>query len=253
MEALAPPFPATPCPFAAPGAEPQPTVVVVGDRIKQQCPQAAFVNLAGAQALAAAGPATLHIGQGIDDAGLAGLYQLASEQITLVPAQPRQRAGRQATHQHHARNIVISKLVDNGNGSYASWLMIDERHGQLSDHLTGMHVPGMLIIEAARQLAIAAAEQCWLAPAARGKVNFLSHNIQVNFEQLLLPLATEIICVPLALKRSGPVNFRYSTSLHFRQHGSTLARVEIDTSVVDSRFFHLKEDQLLHRSITLLH
>ncbi|WP_194791930.1 AfsA-related hotdog domain-containing protein [Pseudomonas sp. UFMG81] len=260
MEALAHALPASSCPFSTGTVERDNTAankkhyVVVGDRIKGQCTSDLFISADTAHALARSeqSPITFHIGQGVSDDKLSHLYSLNQAQVSLVPEQRQPRACGHTTHKHEPRNIAISKVVDNGNGTYTAALMIDEANAELSDHLTGQHISGMMIVEAARQLSIATAEQFYIAPAARGKANFITHSMRVDYNDFLLPVPTQILCIPVTLKRSGPINFRFTVLMQFRQQGQTLASVEFDTSVIDSRYFYLKESQLLHRYITLM-
>ncbi|MCE5991372.1 AfsA-related hotdog domain-containing protein [Pseudomonas sp. 5FOS] len=260
MEALAQALPASLCPFAAGAVETDNKTannkhyIVVGNRIKNHCNNDLFISADAAHALASSGQAalTLHIGQGVSDDQLSNLYALNKPQVSLVPEQLSVRACRSTTHKHERHNIAISKVVDNGNGTFSAALMIDEANAELSDHLTGQHISGMMIVEAARQLSIATAEQFYIAPAARGKANFITNSIRVDYNDFLLPVPTEILCIPVTLKRSGPINFRFTVAMQFRQQGRALATVEFDTSVIDSRYFYLKENQLLHRYITMM-
>lgn len=226
--------------------------IVVGDRIIKECSNERFISAAKAKDLAqrSTSPLKLHIGQGVNDQDLKQLYALEQGRVSIEPKRFVARACSATTHKHIASNIAISRAWDNGNGTYSSALMIDEENSQLSDHLTGQHISGMMIVEAARQMSIATAEQFYMDSRLSRKVNFISHSISVEFKDFLLPVPTEILCIPVSLKRSGRQNFRFSVVLQFRQQGQSLADIKIDTSVIDSRYFYLKENQLVHRYIT---
>ena len=231
--------------------------VIVGDRIKERCISGMFISAETAESIAHShrSPLTLYIGQGLSDEQLIHLYSLSQAKqtlIDLVPKQRPQRASLRETHKHENCNVAISKVIDNGNGTYSSALMIDDTNAELSDHLTGQHISGMMIVEAARQMSIATAEQFYINPLTRKKVNFLTNRMHVTYHDLMLPVQTEILCIPVAVKRSGPVNFRFTVNIQFRQQSKILATLEFDTSVIDARYFHLKEMQLLHRYISLL-
>ncbi len=231
--------------------------VIVGNRIKEQCKSDMFISAATAESIAHShrSPLTLYIGQGLNDEQLTHLYsssQLKQIHVDLVPEQRPQRASLRETHKHENYNVAISKVIDNGNGTYSSALMIDDINAELSDHLTGQHISGMMIVEAARQMSIATAEKFYVNPLARKKVNFLTNRMNVTYHDLILPVQTEVLCIPVILKRSGPINFRFTVNIHFRQRKKILATLEFDTSVIDARYFHLKEMQLLHRCINLL-
>lgn len=231
--------------------------VIVGDRIKEQCSCEMFISAATAESIthSHSSPLTLHVGQGLSDKQLIQLYdssQMKQSHVDLVPKQRSLRASLRETHKHEKCNVAISKINDNGNGTYSSTLMIDDTNAEVSDHLTGQHISGMMIVEAARQMSIATAEQFYVNPLARKKVNFLTNRMSVTFHDLMLPIKTEILCIPIMVKRSGPINFRFTINIHLRQQSNILATLEFDTSVIDARYFHLKELQLLHRHINLL-
>lgn len=260
MEALSQALPASLCPFAAASIEADNKnsknkhYVVVGDRIKKQCNSDLFISAGTAKALASSGDSalTFHIGQGVSDDQLKNLYNIKESQVSFIPEKLNARACAKTTHKNEKHNIAISKVVDNGDGTFSAALMIDEANAELSDHLTGQHISGMMIVEAARQLSIATAEQFYITPAVRGKANFITNSINVGYKDFMLPVPTEILCVPVMLKRSGPINFRFTVAMQFRQQKRVLATVEFDTSVIDSRYFYLKESQLLHRYITMM-
>lgn len=231
--------------------------VIVGDRVKDQCCCDMFISSETAESIAHShcSPLTLYIGQGLNDKQLIQLYdssQVKQEHVDLVPKQRPQRASLRETHKHENCNVAISKVIDNGNGTYSSALMIDDANAEVSDHLTGQHISGMMIVEAARQMSIATAEKFYINPLARKKVNLLTNRMSVTYHDLMLPIQTEILCIPIMVKRSGPINFRFTINIHFRQQSNILATLEFDTSVIDTRYFHLKELQLLRDHINLL-
>jgi len=233
--------------------------VVVGDRIKSQCRDGVFISATAAEQLMSqlgeGEKLKLHIGQGITDEQLNILYgRKESMGITMdiFPTDRRSRASSCATHKLKSHNIAISTPSENGNGTYSSELMIDDANAQLSDHLTGQHVSGMMVIEAARQMTIAVAEAYYVTPSAKGKVNFVTNKMDVTYLDFLLPIHTEILCIPIELRRSGQANFRFSCRLEFKQQGQCLAALGFELSVIDSRYFQLKEAQLLHQFVKRL-
>ncbi len=233
--------------------------IVVGDRIKSQCSDNMFISVTAAEQMVTRldrhEKLTLHVGQGITDEQLNTLYGFKaalSPTLNILPVDRRPRASSTATHKLKNHNIAISAPCENGNGTYSASLMIDDANAELSDHLTGQHVSGMMVIEAARQMTIAVAEDYYVTPAAKGKVNFVTNKMDVTYMDFLLPIHTEILCIPIELRRSGASNFRFSCRLEFKQQGQCLVVLGFELSVIDSRYFQLKEAQLLHQFVKRL-
>jgi hypothetical protein len=233
--------------------------IVVGDRIKSQCSDNMFISVTAEEEIVTQldrdEKLTLHVGQGITDEQLNILYgfkEVLSPALNIVPVDRRLRASSTATHKLKSHNIAISMPSENGNGTYSASLMIDDANAELSDHLTGQHVSGMMVIEAARQMTIAVAEAYYVTPAAKGKVNFVTNKMDVTYMDFLLPIHTEILCVPIELRRSGASNFRFGCRLEFKQQGQCLAALGFELSVIDSRYFQLKEAQLIHQFVKRL-
>lgn len=227
--------------------------IVVGQRIKAQCDDPRLLSVAEAIALIDAWPPAgiplaLALGQGCDDESLDTLYRAVGRCASRVriepPSKPR-RASATATHKHVGSNIAITQPVANGDGSYGCALLLDERSADVSDHLTGRHVPGQMIAEAVRQTAIAVTE-CFVLPAARAlESRFVTHEFSVTYADFTLPLPIDIRCVPLKLRRAGGSNMRVTYEIHFLQLAHTTAVARFCLSVVDRRFFDAREAVLL--------
>jgi len=61
-------------------------------------------------------------------------------------------------HKSKQQNVVISQLtpVANKDLTYRASLVVDNDNGFILDHVSGYHIPGMIFIEATRQLAMPA-------------------------------------------------------------------------------------------------
>ena len=72
-------------------------------------------------------------------------------------------------HKHKAENCLISLPEKITEDIYQSYLILDDDNELLLDHVTGLHLQGMLLIEASRQMFIAVAMDYFSA-------NFFSDN-----------------------------------------------------------------------------
>ena len=66
------------------------------------------------------------------------------------------------THKHNPKNIMIGAPMRMAADRFVADLLIDERTEVLEDHLTGRHIPGIALMEAARQTWTAVTEMFFL-------------------------------------------------------------------------------------------
>lgn len=75
-------------------------------------------------------------------------------------------ADRSLTHKHSEKNILVSAPRKLDTDNYSANLLIDSP-AELEDHVTGQHIPGMLLVEASRQMFIAVMEKFFLKKSRR--------------------------------------------------------------------------------------
>lgn len=97
------------------------------------------------------------------------------------------------THKHKVENSIISIPVKINNHEYESCLCIDDNSELLLDHQTGLHIQGMALIEACRQMFIAVAmdyfSDNYFDDHRYGSIN----SMDIKFENFLFPLPAKII------------------------------------------------------------
>ncbi|WP_188588949.1 AfsA-related hotdog domain-containing protein [Gordonia jinhuaensis] len=92
----------------------------------------------------------------------------------LVPV-ARMRPG--AVGRHNPRNAILANPVHDAHGEISALTVIDTNHPSLFDHALD-HVPGMLQFEAARQIAMAAAN----ASLGLDTNRMVMHQLEIAFE-----------------------------------------------------------------------
>jgi hypothetical protein len=242
------------CPFAAPRTHlpiglQHLTRIVVGDRLKQHLHDERFVTVDEARRLLRSHlggrKLALHIGQGATDDDILSIYGLraatALSEVRMVPPRWPAKASRALTHKHEPVNVLISEPTAAGDGSYVSRLTIDERCADMSDHLTGVHVPGMVVAEAARQMMIAVNERFHLPHRPVGALRFVTHSMEARYEEFLAPMEAQIRCVPITLRRVGKAGMRTTCEVIFHQGQKQAATVRFDCSVIDSVYLEREE------------
>ncbi len=148
------------------GRKPSP-VLVVGDKFAAFSDGAAVFTLPELLRCLERGDPSITeviVGQGIGLAALNGLRKSLLEIGARVgpqgarPALREHVSLRNAHHEVHKRrseNVLISRPIRTGVHTHAAQLILDDAADDIADHVTGIHVPGMCIVEAARQACLA--------------------------------------------------------------------------------------------------
>ncbi|WP_243793867.1 AfsA-related hotdog domain-containing protein [Saccharopolyspora gloriosae] len=161
----------------------------------------------------------------------------------------RHRAGREIVHKHRAENVLISLPRPTGPGSFESDLLVDSGNEMMSDHLTGQHMQGMLVMEAERQMFIAVAEQHYLAQTAVGNSYFVIDTFATRYRNFLFPLPAIVRCKVLSRRSPHRTRTTFSCELAVLQSGSETAETEVRFTAFDTQVSHAKETRAAERSL----
>lgn len=93
-------------------------------------------------------------------------------------------------HKNYQENVLITELDELSKNDYRSELVIHNDNELLQDHLTGSHLPGMIFVEATRQLSIAAWSCYENSPAH--EIAMLINDIHCEYHQFAFPFQTDI-------------------------------------------------------------
>ncbi|HEY6926353.1 MAG TPA: AfsA-related hotdog domain-containing protein [Steroidobacteraceae bacterium] len=242
-------------------ADALPTYYLVGDRIKSQLLHPQLLSISELEALidklrgnvaSMPAPLRLSIGQGAPlERVLAARQRLDAHglgQWILMPQEHELQSKASAAHTHKLfpRNIIISDPGMLTEVDYAARLLIDEGCAEMSDHLSGKHIQGMVLVEAARQMVLAVGEKYLLS--GRGRAGFITHRMDVEFHELVLPFEVDIRLHIDRLRRADSNNFKASATTVFEQVGVGAASVRLEFSALDGRFLQSHEERLVkHR------
>lgn len=174
---------------------------VVGDKFSFFCQENPGVaTLSGVERLLEQPPPrrlALIIGQGVSLERLQALEARIAEgpargRVTIREARVRDRAPGKYTHKHFDRNTIISTpYKEEGENLYRSHLLLDDDCAEMSDHVTGHHLQGIVFFEAARQMFLAATERYWLEKLGR-PYYFVINEFNTTYHTFGFPLPTDI-------------------------------------------------------------
>lgn len=106
-----------------------------------------------------------------------------------------QRVAKEKVHKVREHNVMVSAPDYLREGVYQAFLVVDEGCAEMSDHQTGEHVQGAVLIEAARQMFMACATSYELSPEASAKIGdmqFALNEMRVVFHNFVFPIETRI-------------------------------------------------------------
>lgn len=198
---------------------------------------------------------TLIIGQGVQSQRLRRLQERLAAmgndaQITLM-AEPRERADPRLTHKHFEKNIMISTLtrIDAAQEMYDASLLLDDECAEMSDHVTGQHIQGMVFIEAARQMFIAVTESFYLAGSDR-KHYFVINKFDVSYHSFGFPIPTAIRYQVLEHQYDPRGTHSFAAKISFLQVEELVSEIIVKFAAYDESFLSAREASKARQAIT---
>jgi A-factor biosynthesis hotdog domain len=165
------------------------------------------------------------------------------------------KADRYLCHKHRPENSLVSipRRVD--ETQFEMDLVIDDGCADLSDHVTGQHLQGMLLMEAARQAFLAVSEAYYGEGLSR---YFVVNTMNVEYLNFAFPLPTLIRYDVDALERSRHGTLRFESTVTFVQCAREICRVQVVFSVYGTEYLERREalaaaDSLQHYLNSLGH
>ncbi|NKY13393.1 AfsA-related hotdog domain-containing protein [Streptomyces somaliensis] len=200
------------------------------------------------------GAASVALGQGVSQFDVQFVRDTLARRgladaVVIDDRMLRDRAGREIAHKHRTENVLVSLPRPTGPGSFESDLLVDSGNEVMSDHLTGQHVQGMLVMEAGRQMFIAVAEQHYLPPTAVGNSHFVIDTFATRYRNFLFPLPAIVRCEVLSHHSPHRTRTTFSCELAVLQGGSETAVMEVRFTAFDPQVFHAKETRAAERSL----
>jgi hypothetical protein len=169
------------------------------------------------------GEVLLHAGQGItayerrDIEGTLGRRGL-EHRVRLV-YDDLEPAGRGIVHKHRSENVLLTNLRREGDHDFRAQLCVHGHNELLLDHQTGEHVQGMVIVEAARQMFLAAFEIGYRHRWPLRSYYVVWNSVSLTFENFLFPLPAEVTCTLRGLKIDDPSKLDYEMHVSIHQFG----------------------------------
>jgi hypothetical protein len=138
------------------------------------------------------------------------------------------------THKQAQENVLISPPIPLGAKRYLYGVHIDEKVDRLSDHVTGLHVGAMPLMEAARQAAIVTIE-IELMRDADAKWGLVLNRFSSQFDNYVFPLPIEMIATLRDFDHTD-AKVQLDVALEFRQVNSKICEMRLEGVIHKASF-----------------
>lgn len=111
--------------------------------------------------------------------------------------------------------------------------MIDENCELMSDHTTGCHIQGMVLVEASRQMALSISERYLLPELLQLNNYFTLNNIEVKFKNFLFPIDVEIHCIVSKYELINDKRLNAQIKIDFYQNNQLAVEAMVEVSAFE--------------------
>ena len=180
---------------------------------------------------------TVYACQGIDEDKLLKLKEYNLNIVEKIT----KRVGTEIVHKHKKANVLITEPVKHSDTTYEAFLIINENCAEMSDHVTGKHLQGLLLIEAARQMFMAVTELYDLSEEQRGSYSYVLSNLDISFSAFLFPFDVSIKLEVLD-KNWNKTAINKSVVIKFQQSGITGCKIKASGMGIPTKVLKYMEE-----------
>jgi hypothetical protein len=201
------------------------------------------------------------IGQGISLSDLENIKSSNLPLYNLILNPQVVEKNPEIAHKRKIENCHIARPVKISDTDYQLDVVVDSKCCDISDHITGEHINGVVLIEAARQAFIAVTEIFFLDK--NEKVYFILKKLDCEFNSFLFPLTIQMKYKILHFEKKGLAQFDFEVEtmfFHHEKNESTIIRgafsvypkllmEQIENELAESAvdiFYNTVDDELLH-------
>lgn len=195
------------------------------------------------------GPVRVVTGQGIGEYELSYLRDAVArrdlgDRVLLVHGGG-QPASRQELHKAREDNVLVAGLTQVDDGAYEAQLRLHDHNELLVDVQDRVHVQGMVVVEAARQMFLAVLERYFTSRWPQQRYYVVLNSMNTTFSNFLFPVGATLRLRVDESDLSEPSRITVSTTVTLKQAGRSAAEVTIDAAAFAPG---LLEDKELRRA-----
>jgi len=232
-------------------------VYIVGDRFKNFTCNEGVYTLSQFMSLVQENPKSLeskniHIGQGlsINSAKMVKHY-LEHYKLPLEALKADDSIDKKYVHKHKEQNVLLGTPEKISDTEFKASLLLDERCAEISDHMTGQHIQGMVLTEAARQMFIGVTEAFFIPEEMIGDIVYIFNKMNIEYMAFVFPLPIEIRYKILTQSSKRPGSIKSTVKIEFYQNEVLTCDSEIDFSTYEKDFIHKLEGSKAEECVKL--
>lgn len=190
---------------------------------------------------AAAEPCRLVVGQGlgrqgraaiareVDLRGLSDRFTLSGRDFDAVP--------HRLVHKERPENVLLADVQRLGPDRFQACLTIGEYNELILDHVSGCHISGMVMKEAARQMILAVTESFYVTDREGPPRKYLLRSWSTEFALFLFPVAATVVYTVDRLDVRRPGRLSFAVQVEIMQQDRCAARCAIEFLTCDGAIF----------------
>lgn len=159
-----------------------------------------------------------------------------------------ERASQELTHKHKMENILISDPKRISDKCFNMSILIDENCEMMNDHQTGLHVQGMLLLEASRQGYLAIFEKYFFSDVNEKKY-FIFNSMNVNYNRFAFPLPATLSVSIREIDVSNSKKQHAIMDMEVIQCNSSSASFSLDMTMMANKRISVMESKLANQSL----
>ncbi|AVT31630.1 hypothetical protein C6361_21530 [Plantactinospora sp. BC1] len=182
------------------------------------------------------GTARERIEQELSRRGLTGRITIPDRQRDVVhPSR---------VHKRRQENVLLADVERIEPERFRARLSIDVDNELVLDHVSGWHVSGMVINEAARQMILAVTEGFYAAERSGPGLQYLLHSWTTRFDRFLFPVDATVLYTVDRLDARRPDRLRFDVSVDIVQNGARAAQCTMTFSAMNATSFTAIEKRM---------
>ena len=195
--------------------------------------------------------ADFDLGQGVSDDRIARLLTVAAERgcrQRFLFDRP-EKCGFRHVHKHRPENSMLSLPRRVSESRFEADLLLDDADELMSDHVSGQHLPGMVLIEAARQMIMAVTEE-FFPESLAGQRAFVWLGLDVKYSGYAFPVRTTLSYDVQDSDASKRSRVRFTVGMTFHQGSVTPCSATSQFELYAGRVIEKLEQRLASAAVT---
>jgi hypothetical protein len=196
-------------------------------------------------------------GQGVSENALddlrATIGRLEMDERVHISDDSGCRAGGDVVHKHNSENVLLSNLRQLGPQTFAAWLRVDGGNELLQDHQTGLHVQGMVGVEATRQMFLALFEVGYRHRWPSNKYFMVWNSMEIDFENFLFPVSATVTATVLKADLHDPSKLDFRVRIEIQQSGRRASCATVGFTAFEWQRIGAIEQRRAVAALTKLH